>query len=54
MNIKMAALMNDEDSQVAGFVKLCLEEITAVIDLISNRVNKDGRVVYIGAGTSGR
>jgi len=35
-------------------VNLCLPEIARTIDLMAPRVLKGGRVVYIGAGTSGR
>lgn len=46
--------MNSEDAQVMRAVEDCLEEIAVVIDLVAERVRKNGRVIYIGAGTSGR
>ncbi|KAG6808819.1 hypothetical protein H0H93_016447, partial [Arthromyces matolae] len=39
---------------VALAVKKCIPEISQVIDIISKRLKKGGRVLYIGAGTSGR
>lgn len=47
-------IMNSEDSLVAQAVGYCIRDIAAVIDLIADRVKKGGRVIYIGAGTSGR
>lgn len=46
--------MNSENAQVMRAVEDCLEEIAIVIDLVAERVRKNGRVIYIGAGTSGR
>lgn len=46
--------MNREDAQVTAAVENCLEDIAAVIDSIARRVRENGRVIYIGAGTSGR
>lgn len=46
--------MNNEDTKVAEAVRYCLEDVAAAIDLIADRVKKGGRVIYIGAGTSGR
>lgn len=47
-------IMNKEDSTVAAAVASCIPEIARTIDLIADRVRKGGRVIYIGAGTSGR
>ncbi|TFK33862.1 hypothetical protein BDQ12DRAFT_614474 [Crucibulum laeve] len=52
--IEMCEIINEEDATVAHAVKLCLGEIARTIDLITDRVQRNGRVVYIGAGTSGR
>ncbi|PFH45141.1 hypothetical protein AMATHDRAFT_9933 [Amanita thiersii Skay4041] len=46
--------MNEEDSTVASAVGSCIEVIARIIDSIAERVRRNGRVVYIGAGTSGR
>lgn len=47
-------MINDEDAKIAAAVQLCLPEIARTIDLMAPRVLKGGRVIYIGAGTSGR
>ncbi|KJR89810.1 N-acetylmuramic acid 6-phosphate etherase [Sporothrix schenckii 1099-18] len=49
-----AEIINDQDQGVAAAVKLCLPEIARAIDLVVPRIATGGRVVYIGAGTSGR
>ena len=49
-----AEIINDEDASVAKAVKACLPEIAQAIDAIVPRIRKGGRVVYMGAGTSGR
>lgn len=46
--------MNTEDSKVARAVEHSLDDIAIVIDLIAKKVIEHGRVVYFGAGTSGR
>ncbi len=46
--------MNSEDATVTKAVEGCLEDIASVIDSVADRVRKNGRVIYIGAGTSGR
>ncbi|KAJ3576250.1 hypothetical protein NP233_g560 [Leucocoprinus birnbaumii] len=52
--LEMCRVMNSEDSKIAGAVKSCLEDIATVIDLIAEKVKNNGRVIYFGAGTSGR
>lgn len=47
-------IMNDADSEVAPAVRTCMPEIARTIDLIAERLRRGGRVLYIGAGTSGR
>ena len=46
--------INDEDQKVANAVKQVLPEIAKAVDEIVNAFNKSGRLIYIGAGTSGR
>lgn len=52
--LEMVRLMNDEDAQVAPAVALEAERIAAAIDAIAERMLRGGRLIYIGAGTSGR
>jgi N-acetylmuramic acid 6-phosphate etherase len=52
--IEMARLINQEDARVAAAVAIELEHIAQAIDAISERMKRGGRLIYIGAGTSGR
>lgn len=47
-------IMNDEDKKVAYAVEQRLSEIALAIDRIVERMKKGGRLMYFGAGTSGR
>ena len=47
-------LINDEDAQVAGVVRSEIDRIADAIDLIVARRKRDGRIYFVGAGTSGR
>src|SRR5882672_11399726 len=46
--------INDEDKGVAGAVEKVIPEISAAVDRIVRAFQKGARLVYIGAGTSGR
>ncbi|KAL4995374.1 hypothetical protein BDV10DRAFT_196743 [Aspergillus recurvatus] len=52
--LQMCAAINQEDHRVATSVTPCLPSIAAAIDALAPRVRRGGRVVYVGAGTSGR
>jgi N-acetylmuramic acid 6-phosphate etherase len=47
-------LINDEDAKVAGAVREEIPFITNVVNELVARINRGGRLFYIGAGTSGR
>ncbi len=47
-------LINAEDAKVAAAVGKVAESIAQAIEVISRQMTKGGRLVYIGAGTSGR
>lgn len=47
-------LMNCEDASVAQAVRAAREPICAAIDLVVDALRRGGRLVYVGAGTSGR
>jgi N-acetylmuramic acid 6-phosphate etherase len=47
-------LMNDEDARVAAAVALVLPEVARAVDGIVARLDKGGRLFYVGTGTSGR
>jgi N-acetylmuramic acid 6-phosphate etherase len=51
---EILALMNREDQKVAVAVKKALPEITRAVDLAACALAKGGRLIYLGAGTSGR
>ena len=52
--IEIVRLINEEDKTVAEAVSLVLDSITAGVDMIAERLESGGRLIYIGAGTSGR
>ena len=51
---EVVALINAEDRKIADAVAEQAEEIAKAIEAIANRLSNGGRLVYIGAGTSGR
>ncbi|MCA9096836.1 MAG: N-acetylmuramic acid 6-phosphate etherase, partial [Planctomycetaceae bacterium] len=52
--MEIVRLMNAEDAMVAEAVSSQSEAIAKAIDVIADRLRKGGRLVYFGAGTSGR
>lgn len=46
--------INQEDSKVAFVIKENLDSIIKAVDLIYKQILSGGRLIYIGAGTSGR
>lgn len=46
--------MNDEDQTVAEVVRECIPQLSALAEAIVERMNRGGRLFYLGAGTSGR
>ncbi len=52
--VELVTLMNDEDALVADAVRESASELAAAIDAIVERLSAGGRLVYAGAGTSGR
>jgi len=51
---EIVRLMNAEDATVAAAVGRQQEVIARAIEVIAERLRRDGRLVYLGAGTSGR
>jgi N-acetylmuramic acid 6-phosphate etherase len=51
---EIVQLMNDEDATVADAVRRVLPSIAMAIEAIVQRLKSDGRLFYIGTGTSGR
>ncbi len=52
--IKLVEMINNEDKFVAKAVEKEKKKIAAAIDLISEKFLQGGRLLYFGAGTSGR
>ncbi len=52
--LDIARIINHEDSKVAAAVKKALPEIAEVIDLVARSLRNGGRLIYVGAGSSGR
>jgi N-acetylmuramic acid 6-phosphate etherase len=52
--LDMCNMINAEDAKVAIAVKACLPAVAAAIDATAPRIRQGGRLVYVGAGTSGR
>ena len=52
--LDMVKLINREDYKVAEAVSLVTDKIAEAVDLIADRLSKGGRLIYCGAGTSGR
>lgn len=53
-SLEIARIINAEDAKVAAAVKRALPQIARAIDLIAAALRKGGRLIYVGAGTSGR
>jgi N-acetylmuramic acid 6-phosphate etherase len=51
---EIVRLMNEEDARVSEAVKAVLPEVARAVDGIVERLQKGGRLLYIGTGTSGR
>jgi N-acetylmuramic acid 6-phosphate etherase len=51
---RLIASINKEDAKVHRAVKKALPQIEALINQIIGRMQKGGRIFYLGAGTSGR
>jgi len=53
-SLEIARVINTEDAKVATAVKAALPQIAQAIDLIAKALEEGGRLIYVGAGTSGR
>ena len=52
--LEIARAINQEDKKVAGAVEKALPQIALAIDAIAESLGNGGRLIYVGAGTSGR
>lgn len=52
--VEMLERINDEDATVAAAVRATLPQTARAVDAIANALRGGGRLIYVGAGTSGR
>lgn len=52
--LDMLAVINQEDQKVPFAIENVLPEIAQAVDAIAETFMKNGRLIYLGAGTSGR
>ena len=52
--LEIARIINAEDHKVATAVEKALPQIAKTIDAIALAIRNGGRLIYVGAGTSGR
>jgi N-acetylmuramic acid 6-phosphate etherase len=53
-SLELSRIINAEDAKVAGAVKKALPQVACAIDEIAAALKRGGRLIYVGAGTSGR
>jgi len=53
-SLEIVRLMNAEDATVATAVRRALPQVARAIDEVATAIRKGGRLIYVGAGTSGR
>jgi len=51
---ELVELMNEEDATVPAAVAVARDAIAVAVDAIAARLQEGGRLIYVGAGTSGR
>lgn len=52
--IEVVKRINDGDKKIAYAVEKQLDNISSAVDLIVEAIEKEGRLIYIGSGTSGK
>jgi N-acetylmuramic acid 6-phosphate etherase len=52
--LEIARIINAEDAKVAPAVQRVLPQIATAIDWVAHALRNGGRLIYVGAGTSGR
>ncbi|MCB0044243.1 MAG: N-acetylmuramic acid 6-phosphate etherase [Caldilineaceae bacterium] len=53
-SLEIVTLINEEDAKVAEAVRQTLPQIAGAVDIIVAHLKQGGRLLYFGAGTSGR
>ena len=51
---EILSIINEEDKKVAYLIEEELDDIAKVVDAVVEAFNNGGRLIYVGAGTSGR
>jgi N-acetylmuramic acid 6-phosphate etherase len=52
--LEIARIINAEDAKVTAAVARALPQIAQAIDAVAEAISSGGRLIYVGAGTSGR
>jgi N-acetylmuramic acid 6-phosphate etherase len=52
--LEIVRLINDEDATIAAAVRRALPQIARAVDVVADCLRHEGRLIYVGAGTSGR
>jgi N-acetylmuramic acid 6-phosphate etherase len=52
--LEIARIINHEDAKIACAVRKAIPEIALVIDEVARSLRNGGRLIYVGAGSSGR
>ena len=52
--LAIARIINDEDKKVPYAIERALPQIAHAIDAVAHSIGNGGRLIYVGAGTSGR
>lgn len=53
-SLEIVSIMNKEDAKVPEAISKHLKEISQIVDMAVDSLEKNGRIIYLGAGTSGR
>jgi N-acetylmuramic acid 6-phosphate etherase len=53
-SLEIVRLINNEDATVAAVVRRALPQIARAIDIVADGLRHGGRLIYVGAGSSGR
>lgn len=53
-SLEIARLINDQDATIAAAVRKALPQVARAIDTVADGLSHGGRLIYVGAGTSGR
>ncbi len=53
-SLEIARVINQQDARIAAAVERALPQIAQAIDAVADAISNGGRLIYVGAGTSGR